>query len=80
MKYHKQNTINKIKVQKKCANVIYLTCESRASNTSAGIGSGQNSSGTKSSRIFLIIDAPNIGQTLTNKNPYTMIEKKLAAI
>jgi hypothetical protein len=52
-----------------------LTCESRASNTSVGIGSGQNSSGTKFSRIFLIIDAPNIGQTFTNKDHFTMIEK-----
>lgn len=44
-----------------------LTSESSALSTASGIGSGQNSSGRKLSRIHLIIDALNVGQTLSKK-------------
>jgi hypothetical protein len=40
-----------------------LTSESKASKTASGIGSGQNSSGTKLLRTLLINDAPNEGHT-----------------
>lgn len=79
MKCQTRNPINNENQRTTKCKFVYLTCESRASKTSVGIGSGQNSSGTKLSRIFLISDALNIGHTFTNKDERMNKEKKCMA-
>lgn len=59
--------------------LLYLTCESRASKTSSGIGSGQNSSGRKLSSILMIKGAVNIGHTFRNNDERMIKTKKHVA-
>lgn len=62
--HHKSNVRVSAKLRTKTMNIYtQVTSISRASRTASGIGSSQNSSGTKCSRMVLITGALNEGHT-----------------